>query len=69
LSQVVVLLLNTGNFTETITASWADVGLKAGQSMKATDLWTGDTQHTSVAGSISAKVGSHDNAVFRLTPA
>jgi alpha-galactosidase len=63
----VVLLLNTGNDTKLITASWADVGLKSGLSMKATDLWTGRTA-SPVAGSLSAAVAPHDNAVFRLAP-
>ena len=67
--ETVVLLLNTGNYTATIAASWADVGLKHGQRMKATDLWSGQTIAAPVAGSISASVTSHDSAVFRLAPA
>ena len=65
--DVVVLLLNVGNGTKTITASWADIGLKSGLSAKATDLWTGKAMAAPVVGSISASVASHDSAVFRLS--
>jgi hypothetical protein len=67
--DVVVLLLNTGNGTHPITADWADIGLKKSRlRVKATDLWTGKATGAPVAGSISAKVASHDCAVFRLSP-
>ena len=66
--EVVVLLLNIGNGTKTITASWADIGLKSGVKVKATDLWTGEAGATPVVDSISASVASHDSAVFRLSP-
>jgi hypothetical protein len=65
--DTVVLLLNTGNGTSPITAKWEDIGVKQGMRMKATDLWTGAEQRTD-DGSISAHVGSHDCAVFRLSP-
>jgi alpha-galactosidase len=64
--DVVVLLLNTGNYTKTITARWADIGLKSGLSMKATDLWTGRVVGAPAVGSTSASVAPHDSAVFRL---
>ena len=67
--DVVVLLLNIGNGTATITASWADIGLESGSHVNATDLWTGDAVAVPVVGSISAAVASHDSAVFRLSPA
>ena len=67
--DTVVLLLNTGNDTETITASWADVGVKSGLSMKAIDLWTGRAAGAPTVGNIGASVAPHDSAVFRLAPA
>ena len=67
--EVVVLLLNIGNGTQKVTASWADIGLASGVSAKATDLWTGKVLATPAVGSISASVASHDSAVFRLSPA
>ena len=62
--DVVVLLLNIGNGTKKITASWDDIGLKSGVSATATDLWTGE--NLTAVGSISASVASHDSAVYRL---
>ena len=67
LEQVVVLLLNTGNSTQQIQASWEDIGLEAGASVTATDLWTGHDITTPLSGSISAGVDTHDCAVFRLS--
>ena len=61
-------MLNAGNSTRTITASWADVGLQRGLRVNATDLWTGDPMAAHVVGSISASVAAHDSAVFRLSP-
>ena len=66
--EVVVLLLNIGNGTQTITAGWADIGLPTGLRVEATDLWTGKATAAPVVGSISASVASHDAAVFRLSP-
>lgn len=67
--DVVVLLLNIGNenATKTITASWADIGLRSGVSAKATDLWSGKVMTTPVVGGISASVAPHDSVVFRLS--
>ena len=62
-----VLLLNIGNGTQQITASWDDIGLKAGANVTATDLWTGHDLTTPRSGSISAGVAAHDCAVFRLS--
>ena len=67
--EVVVLMLNIGNGTKTITAVWGDIGLKSGVSVKVVDLWTGKTMAAPMVGSISASVASHDSAVFRLSPA
>jgi len=67
--DTVVVLLNTGNGTSTITAHWADIGLKKGASMKAVDLWTGKSKGVEADSSVSAPVASHDCAVFRLSPA
>lgn len=65
--DVVVLLLNTGNSTQPIVAGWDDIGLSKGQRVAAMDLWSGKALGTYV-GTISAKVASHDSAVFRLSP-
>ena len=62
-----VLLLNTGNLTSNITARWADIGIGAGVTVTATDLWTGRTVDTAT-GSVTAEVATHDNAAFRLSP-
>ena len=66
--DVVVLLLNIGNGTETITARWADIGMPTGQRAEATDLWTGKAMAAPVVERISTRVASHDSAVFRLSP-
>jgi alpha-galactosidase len=66
--DVVVLLLNIGNGTRTLTASWADIGLQSGVRMKVTDLWTGQAASAQAVGNVSARVASHDCAVFRLSP-
>jgi hypothetical protein len=65
--DVVVLLFNTGNASTpaSITATWADVGLKAGAVVVATDLWSGEFIGKK-NGTISADVGAHDVAAFRL---
>ena len=67
--DVVVLLLNIGNETKSITAEWADIGLKHGVRVNATDLWTGKVVGggNPFTGSISASVATHDSAVFRLS--
>jgi hypothetical protein len=62
-----VLLLNTGNLTSNITARWADIGIGAGVTVTATDLWTGRAVDTAT-GSVTAEVATHDNAAFRLSP-
>ena len=64
--DVVVVLFNAGETAASITAQWADVGLKAGAVVAATDLWTGKTLAGKKAGSIAADVGPHDVAAFRL---
>jgi hypothetical protein len=67
--DVVVLLLNIGNETKSITAEWADIGLKHGVRVNAKDLWTGKVVGggNPFTGSISASVATHDSAVFRLS--
>ena len=66
--EVVVLMLNIGNGTQTVTASWADIGLHSEMKATATDLWTGHVVDAPVVGKLSASVASHDCAVFRLSP-
>ena len=64
---MVVLLLNIGNTSKHITASWADIGLSAEAIVSAMDLWTGNVLPATLSGSITATVASHDSAVFRLS--
>ena len=62
-----VVLLNTGDTAARITASFADIGVHSGvDGGSATDLFTGAS--VEVKGAVSATVGSHDVAAFRLTP-
>ena len=62
-----VVLLNTGDTAARITASFADIGVHSGvDGGSATDLFTG--ADVEVKGAVSATVGSHDVAAFRLTP-
>lgn len=64
--DIVVLMLNAGDNSTKITASWPLVGLKKGVKVTMIDLWTGKS--TTAIDSVSAVVGSHDAAVFRLSP-
>jgi hypothetical protein len=66
--DVAVVLLNIGDSSASITAHWADIGLKDGAHVTATDLWTGASVATG-HDSITATVATHDVAVFRLSPA
>jgi hypothetical protein len=65
----VVLLFNTGNVTAAITANWLDIGLDSGAAVHVTDMWTGAVQQSPREASLTAKVASHDCAVYRLSPA
>jgi hypothetical protein len=68
---VAVVLLNAGNGTHNITATWSDIGVKGGSNvtMSVTDLWTGKVVDTAAMGSITASVSTHDSAAYTLTPA
>jgi hypothetical protein len=72
---VAVVLLNIGETNATITATWADVGLEHGVEASVMDLFAGHGHEhggsgsdVRINGSISAAVGPHDCAAFRLTP-
>jgi hypothetical protein len=65
--DVVVVLLNTGNGTEKVTAHWADIGLQPGTAVHVTDLWTGKMESVAAVGSLTAAVGTHDAAAYRLS--
>jgi hypothetical protein len=74
--DIVVVLLNAGNVTANITATWADVGLPHGVAATVTDLFApragpaggGERAAVDAQGSISAAVATHDVAAFRLKP-
>ena len=65
--DMVALLLNLGNGTQRVTATWTDIGFQDGQHVESRDLWSGEAGSWE-DGSISASVGQHDCAVFRLSP-
>lgn len=64
---VAVVLLNTGNNSAPISATWTDIGLPKGSRVTALNLWTG-TSVTTGEDSVTLTVGSHDAAALRLTP-
>jgi alpha-galactosidase len=67
-AATVVVLLNTGNSSADVHASWAELGLPAGVKFAATDLWTGQAK-SSLEGSLSAQLGAHAAAAFHLVRA
>lgn len=48
--------------------TWEDMNLSSAIPMKITDAWTGEVVGNKVCGEFSAKINSHDTAVFVLTP-
>lgn len=63
----VVILLNRGNDTTTVTADWKDFGLNPVTEASVRDLW----QHKDIGtmkGSVSVDVPSHGVAAYRITP-
>jgi len=66
-NTIAVALFNRGNDTASITANWAEVGLKAGVSADVRDLWARSDLGT-FTGSYSAKVVSHGTVLVKLTP-
>jgi hypothetical protein len=64
--KVAVLLLNTGNLSETITALWADIDLPAGATVAVTDMWSGKSTGNATE-KITATVRPHDVAAFLLS--
>jgi alpha-galactosidase len=68
--DVVVMLFNAGNVSDAfITASWTELGLRTGAPVTATNLWSGEVVSNTLTGNISAHVGAHDVAAFRLSAA
>lgn len=64
--DMVVVLLNIGDDDSAITAEWADIGWEGSETATAVNLFEGGS--VSVTGGLSASVGTHDCAAFRLTP-
>lgn len=65
----VVAFVNAGGGTHPISATWAELGiagLASGATCAVRDLWAG-RDLPPATGSLSATVGEHDSAVFRLT--
>eukprot|EP00038_Savillea_parva_P025307 m.47117 g.47117 ORF g.47117 m.47117 type:complete len:656 (-) comp6848_c0_seq1:2276-4243(-) len=65
--SVGVVLMNTGNQSATITATWKDVGLPHGSTVVVRDVWLHKDLHTAYD-SVSAVVAPHDVAALLLTP-
>ncbi|KAM0875789.1 hypothetical protein ACQ4PT_036565 [Festuca glaucescens] len=64
-----VLLLNRGATSRrSITATWADVGLRRGVAAEARDVWKHETLPGRFAGRLTAEVGPHSCKLFILTP-
>jgi hypothetical protein len=66
-SALAVALVNAGNSSATITATWEVLGLAAGVELDVFDAIRGRANGTA-SGSVRATVGSHDVAVVTLTP-
>eukprot|EP00521_Asterionellopsis_glacialis_P013705 CAMPEP_0195298538 /NCGR_PEP_ID=MMETSP0707-20130614/23697_1 /TAXON_ID=33640 /ORGANISM="Asterionellopsis glacialis, Strain CCMP134" /LENGTH=180 /DNA_ID=CAMNT_0040360685 /DNA_START=51 /DNA_END=593 /DNA_ORIENTATION=- len=65
--DVVVLLLNTGNISSDVKATWEDIGLEESISVRVINLLTGSFVGT-MKGKIEAQVEPHDVVVYRLEP-
>ncbi|XP_040866582.1 alpha-galactosidase isoform X2 [Glycine max] len=66
-NKVAVILWNRSSSKAKVTASWSDIGLKPGTSVKARDLWAHSTQ-SSVSGEISSELDSHACKMYVLSP-
>lgn len=66
-SALAVALVNAGNSSATITATWEVLGLAAGVELDVFDAIRGRANGTA-SGSVRATVGSHDVEVVTLTP-
>ena len=66
-SRLAVALVNAGNSSATITATWEMLGVAAGAEMDVMDAISGASNGTA-AGFVRATVGVHDTAVFTLAP-
>lgn len=66
--DVAVVLLNTGDSTATITASWSDIGWQNDQKATVRDLWAHNYLPDTKTGSVSASVASHAVVMYRISP-
>ena len=62
-----VVLLNRGNSTADVTASWSDIGMDANKQATVRDLWQKKDMGT-MTGSVKASVPSHGVAMYKITP-
>lgn len=62
-----VLLLNRGNATTNITASWNDFGLDPSREANVRDLWAHKDLDTA-KGNVTTSVVKHGVAMYRITP-
>lgn len=65
-SAYIVILLNRGSGSVSITGQWSDIGVGSGQSCDVRDLWKQKDLGT-MTGSVTATVASHGVVVYRLT--
>ena len=64
--SVAVVLLNSGNKTQNVTAHFTDIGLQSGTA-SVRDLWAHQDQGTA-SGSITRSIDSHSAVMLRLKP-
>ena len=62
-----VILFNRGTAETEVAVSWTDLGYPEHLSASVRDLWTGKDLGK-MTGKFSAKVGSHETMVVRVTP-
>ena len=67
--SVAAVLLNAGNVTHNVTASWSALGLSSGTGASVMDLWTGKNTTISAGGgdAITLTLRPHQCAALRLT--
>ena len=66
--SIAVVLLNTGEKNASVTATWEEIGLATGVSVKVRDLWAHKTLDRAASSTVSVVVGSHDAAALLLIP-
>lgn len=65
----VLLLLNVGNASTTVSTSLGALGIAAGASVKATDLWSPAAANVTYTSNIARDVEAHGVVALRLVPA